>query len=70
MITRGNRRAAIFKDNKDRERFLQKLLEYKERYGFIIYAYTLMDNHIYLLIETGKVPLSRIMQGLLQSYTQ
>ncbi len=70
VITRGNRKAAIFKDDKDRGRFLQKLLEYKERYGFILYAYTLMDNHIHLLIEVGKVPLSKIMQGLLQSYTQ
>ena len=70
VITRGNRKAAIFKDDRDRERFLQKLREYKERYGFIIYAYTLMYNHIHLLIETGKVPLSKIMQGFLQSYTQ
>ena len=70
VITRGNRRAAIFKDNKDRERFLQKLLEYKERYDFVLYAYTLMKNHIHLLIETKEVQLSRIMQGLLQSYTQ
>lgn len=70
VITRGNRRGTIFKDDKDRERFLQMLLEYKERYGFILYAYTLMNNHIHLLIETGKVPLSRIIQGLLQSHTQ
>lgn len=70
VITRGNRKAVIFNDDKDRERFLQKLLEYKKRYSFIIYAYTLMDNHIHLLIETGKVPLSKIMQGILQSYTQ
>ena len=70
VITRGNRKQVIFKDNKDRLRFLQKLLEYKERYGFILYGYTLMKNHIHLLIETRDAPLSRIMQGLLQSYTQ
>ena len=70
IIARGNRKIAIFKDDKDRLRFLQKLLEYKERYGFILYAYILMRNHIHLLIETKDAPLSKIMQGLLQSYTQ
>jgi len=70
VITRGNRRESIFIDVQDRERFLKKLFEYKERYIYTLYAYTLMDNHIHLLIETGKEPLSKIMQGLLQSYAQ
>jgi hypothetical protein len=29
-----------------------------------------MSNHIHLLLETGDTPLSKIMQGFLQSYTQ
>jgi hypothetical protein len=29
-----------------------------------------MRNHIHLLLETKEVPLSKIMQGILQSYTQ
>lgn len=70
VMTRGNRRELIFRDARDRERFLEKLLEYKERYGFDLYAYVLMGNHVHLLIETGNESLSRIMQGLLQSYTQ
>ncbi len=70
VMARGNHRESILKDDSDRERFLKKLLEYKERYGFILYAYTLMSDHIHLLIEVGKEPLSRIMQGLLQSHTQ
>ena len=70
VMTRGNRKEAIFKDDRDRLKFLQKLLEYKEKFGFVLYAYTLMKNHIHLLIETKDAPLSKIMQGLLQSYTQ
>jgi len=70
VMTRGNRKQVVFKDDKDRLKFLRKLLEYKEKYGFALYAYILMKNHIHLLIETRDVPLSRIMQGLLQSYTQ
>ncbi len=30
----------------------------------------LMSNHVHLLIETGKVVLSRIMQGLQLKYTR
>jgi len=70
VMARGNHRESIFRDDPDRERFLKKLLEYKERYGFILYAYTLMSDHIHLLIEVRKEPLSRVMQGLLQSHTQ
>ena len=70
VLTRGNRKLAIFKDDEDRKRFLLRLWEYKERYSFVVYGYTLMNNHLHLLIETREVPLSRIMQGLLLSYTQ
>jgi putative transposase len=70
VLTRGNRKLGIFNDDGDRKRFLQKIKDYKERYCFVVYAYTLMNNHLHLLIETKDIPLSRIMQGLLQSYTQ
>jgi putative transposase len=46
------------------------LEQYRKRYGFTIYAYVLMSNHVHLLIETGKTPLSKIMQGLQFSYTR
>ena len=41
----------------------------RQRYGFKIYAYVLMSNHVHLLIETGGVELSKIMQGLQLRYT-
>lgn len=70
VITRGNNKKDIFLGKGDRRRFLDKVGKYKERYHFLLYAYTLMKNHIHLLIETGDVPLSKIMQGILQSHTQ
>ncbi|MBI5026212.1 MAG: transposase, partial [Nitrospirae bacterium] len=33
------------------------------------YVYVLMNNHVHLLIETRKTPLSKILQGINQSYT-
>lgn len=70
VIARGNKREDIFLEPAGKKRLLRKLVEYKARYKFSIYAYVFMNNHIHLLIETDEVPLSRIMQGVLQSHTQ
>ena len=70
VIVRGNQRRKIFYDDQDRLSYLQRLDYYRERYGFTLCAYVLMPNHIHLLLETGKDPLSTIMQGLQSSYTQ
>lgn len=69
VITRGNQRQKIFKDPVDHQRFLQVLTTYKARYSFHLYAYVLMGNHVHLLIETKETPLSKILQGVNQSYT-
>src|SRR5262245_8736870 len=70
VITRGNQRQNLFHDDKDREFYLHRLEQYRKRYGFTIYAYVLMGNHVHLLVETGKTPLSKIMQGLQFIYTR
>jgi len=69
VITRGNQRQKIFKDPADYQQFLQVLTTYKTRYAFHLYAYVLMGNHVHLLIETTGTPLSKILQGVNQSYT-
>jgi len=68
VITRGNRRQGIFLDEKDLQRFLTYLSDCKNRFSFRLYAYSLMKNHLHLLIEVGEIPLSRIMQTLLFGY--
>ena len=70
VIARGNRKEPIFLNDEDRKNLLDRLKGYKNRYSFILYAYVLMDNHIHLLMETREIPLSKVMQGVLQSYTQ
>lgn len=70
VITRGNNRQRIFADNTDYQSFLERLGFYKKQFRFILYAYVLMPNHVHLLIETDKIPLSRIMQALQATYTQ
>ncbi len=69
ITSRGNLRDAVFFDDKDRERFIEILCKTKERYGYLLHAYILMDNHYHLLMETPKANISRIMQNVNTSYT-
>src|SRR6266508_2355714 len=69
-ISRGNQRQKIFKDDRDRTKYLELLSRLKELHSFRIHAYVLMPNHVHLLVESGRVPLSRIMQRLGSGYTQ
>jgi putative transposase len=70
VIVRGNQRLKTFYDDQDRIAYLERIEHYLERYGFRLYAYVLMSNHVHLLMETKSVALSKIMQGIQASYTQ
>ena len=70
VIVRGNQRQKIFRDDRDRLVYLDRVEHYRQRYRFTIYAYVLMSNHVHLLLETGKTPLSKILQGIQFTYTQ
>lgn len=69
VIARGNQRQNIFNDESDCQKYLQLLNIYKKRYNYSLYAYVLMSNHVHLLLETKDVPLSKILQGIHQTYT-
>ena len=70
VIARGNRRAPIFHDATDYRTYLDRLERYRARDGVTLHAYVVMHNHIHLLLETGKRPLSRTMQTLQFTYSQ
>jgi len=63
VIVRGNERKAVFRDDTDRSKYLKRLSGYREKFGFQLLAFCLMDNHVHLAIETGQVPLSKISMG-------
>ncbi len=69
IITRGNHREPVFRDQTDYLHYLHILSRYKLRYPFFLYAYALMGNHVHLLIETQETPLCKILQGINQSQT-
>ncbi len=70
VMARGNQGQAIFRDDKDRQRFLETLGEAGEKTGWRIHAYVLMSNHYHLLVETPEGNLVAGMKWLQGTYTQ
>jgi len=70
ITSRGNERKSIFKDDTDRELFLNILHKVNMKYNWICHAYCLMDNHYHLVIETPDGNLSKGMRQLNGVYTQ
>lgn len=70
VMCRGNRQEAIFRDEKDHERFLDTLGEVSERNGWLIHAFVLMGNHYHLLLETPEPNLVDGMRWFQSTYTQ
>lgn len=72
VLTRGNNRQDVFKEEKDHEKYIEILQKYKERYGFKLYHYVLMTNHAHLVLEPTEKggALADIMKGINLSYAQ
>ena len=70
VTSRGNERKPIFKDDTDRELFLDTLSQVTDRFNWLCHAYCLMSNHYHLVIETPDGNLSRGMRQLNGVYTQ
>ncbi len=70
IITRGNQNQRVFLDGQDYEVYISRLKRYKLRYGFLLYAFCLMPNHVHLIGEPKEmVDLAKLMHGPNRSYT-
>ena len=69
VISRGNERHAIVRDDADRRRRLEWLERTVQTYGWRLHAFTLMSNHEHLFVETPEPNLSAGMHLLNASYT-
>ncbi len=69
VTARGNEGKAIYRDTRDRERFLETLEEAVYRFGMIVHAYCLMPNHFHLLIQTPRANLSDAAGWLQTTYS-
>jgi REP element-mobilizing transposase RayT len=68
VMSRGNARQAIFRDDIDRQRLLDDLEVTVFRYGWELFSFVFMPNHFHLFFRTPRPNLSRGMQRLLSTY--
>jgi putative transposase len=68
IILRGINRQIIFEDDEDRIKFLDTIKSYKEKSGYKIYGYCLMDNHVHLLLKEEKEDLGIVMRRIGASF--
>ena len=69
VTSRGDDRRDVFKSRRDREKFLEYLASATQRYGAVIHAYCLMNNHYHLFLETPAGNLPEIMHHINSAYT-
>jgi len=68
VMARGIERRDIFKDDKDRKAFLERLATVLEETQTQCYSWALIPNHFHLLLRTGPTPLSKVMRRLMTGY--
>jgi REP element-mobilizing transposase RayT len=69
ITSRGNHSQKIFNDDQDYQTYLQLLSKYKQEYGFKLFSYVLLPDHLHLLIELKEgLTISEIMHALNSSY--
>jgi REP element-mobilizing transposase RayT len=68
IICRGIERRAIFEDDDDRDRFVERLGVVLGQTGTPCYAWALIPNHFHMLIRTGSIPVAGVMRRLLTGY--
>jgi len=69
VLSRGNEKREIFRDQKDYLRFLQGMGQMVRRFQLETHAYVLMSNHYHLLLRTHAANLSRAIQWLGVTYS-
>ena len=70
LLSRGNEGRDLFKEQKDRNLFLETISELSERFDIDVFAYVLMDNHYHLLVRTRNANLKKAMHWFGTTYTQ
>lgn len=68
VMLRGINRQLVFEDEDDKEQFRETLRKYKEKSGYEIYGYCLMDNHVHLLIKVGAEDIGQTLKRIAVSY--
>ena len=68
VMSRGNRRVSLYKEEDDYLTFLQGVKKARQMYPFRIHSMCMMTNHFHMLLETEDVELWKIMNRMLHPY--
>jgi REP element-mobilizing transposase RayT len=67
-MVRGIERRKIFRDTKDKDNFVERLDDILKQTSTPCYAWSLLSNHVHLLLRTGDHPIATVMRRLLTGY--
>ena len=70
IMIRGVGDIKLYKDNCDKDKYLELIGRYQVKFGFKVYAYCLMDTHGHIVIDSFGADISKIMHGINQCYAQ
>jgi len=68
IMCRGIERRKIFRDDTDRNSFIERFGRLVSETKTVCYAWALLPNHFHLLMKTGNVPIATVMRRLLTGY--
>jgi REP element-mobilizing transposase RayT len=68
IICRGIEGQRVFRDDQDRDNFVKRLGKLLKDSSTPCYAWALIPNHFHLLLRTGNLPVTKVMQRLLTGY--
>jgi putative transposase len=68
IMIRGIERRKIFRDNKDRDDFLERLSVILPETETSCYAWSFLNNHAHFLFKSGEAGISKVMRKLLTGY--
>jgi REP element-mobilizing transposase RayT len=70
IMSRGNRKARIFEDDRDRREFLSILADALDRYSVECPSYCLVGNHYHFVAHTPRGNIARFMKVMNGRYAQ
>ena len=69
VICRGNARLPIFRDDADKELFVDRMVHFAELFRVEVRAYCVMVNHVHVHLRTREAHLGAFMRSFLTSFT-
>ena len=70
VIIRGNPEIRLFKNERDRNRFIEMLADAVGKHEVLLHAFFLSANRVELVVETPSSNLSAFLQGCQTAYAQ